>query len=103
MSTLKGPDGQFAGRHSDRVVTIHSVRWYLRYKLRLRDLVEMMTERGLSLNYTTVLHWVQFRTSPTCVGIGIEKTCISFCYGLRTSVKSHGLLLATCLPVDFAH
>ena len=49
MSKPKSPDGLFAGRHFDRDVIILCVRWYLRYKLSLRDLVEMMAERGLSL------------------------------------------------------
>jgi transposase-like protein len=31
------------------------VRWYLRYKLSFRDLVEMMAERGLNLAHTTHL------------------------------------------------
>ena len=35
----------FAGRHFDREVIILCVRWYLRYKLSFRDLVEMMSER----------------------------------------------------------
>ena len=35
------------------------VRWYLRYKLSSRDLVEMMGERGLRLAHTTILRWVQ--------------------------------------------
>ena len=35
------------------------VRWYLRYKLSLRDLVEIMAERGLSLAHTTIMRWVQ--------------------------------------------
>ena len=35
------------------------VRWYLRYKLSLRDLVEMMAERGLHRAHTTILRWVQ--------------------------------------------
>lgn len=35
-------DGLFAGRHFERDVIILCVRWYLRYKLSLRDLVEMM-------------------------------------------------------------
>ncbi|WP_439899902.1 IS6 family transposase [Paraburkholderia phymatum] len=48
----------FAGRHFDRDVIILCVRWYLRYKLSLRDLVEMMAERGLSLAHTTILRWV---------------------------------------------
>jgi len=46
MSKLKSPDGLFTGRHFDRDVIILCVRWYLRYKLSLRDLVEMMAERG---------------------------------------------------------
>ena len=35
------------------------VRWYLRYKLSSRDLVQMMAERGIALTHTTILHWVQ--------------------------------------------
>jgi transposase-like protein len=48
----------FAGRHFDREVIILCVRWYLRFKLSLRDLVEMMAERGLSLAHTTIMRWV---------------------------------------------
>jgi transposase-like protein len=42
-----------------REVIILCVRWYLRYKLSLRDLVEMMAERGLHLAHTTIMRWVQ--------------------------------------------
>jgi transposase, IS6 family len=35
------------------------VRWYLRYALSYRDLEEMMRERGLSLDNTTIYRWVQ--------------------------------------------
>jgi transposase-like protein len=62
MSKLKGLDGLFAGRHFDCDVIILCVRWYLRYKLSLRDLVEMMAERGLSLAHTTILRWVRCYT-----------------------------------------
>lgn len=34
-------------------------RWYLRYKLSYRDLVEMMAKRGLPIAHTTILRWVQ--------------------------------------------
>jgi transposase-like protein len=34
------------------------VRWYLRYKLSLGDLVEMMAERGLDIAHTTIMRWV---------------------------------------------
>ena len=49
MSKLKSMDELFEGRHFDREVIILCVRWYLRYKLSLRDLVEMMADRGLSV------------------------------------------------------
>ena len=35
------------------------VRWYLSFKLSYRDLVAMMTERGIDLAHTTILRWVQ--------------------------------------------
>jgi transposase-like protein len=59
MSKLKSMEELFAGRHFDREVIILCVRWYLRYKLSLRDLVEMMAERGLHLAHTTILRWVR--------------------------------------------
>ncbi|MBC8749485.1 transposase-like protein [Paraburkholderia sp. WC7.3d] len=66
MSKLKSLDELFAGRHFDRDVIILCVRWYLRYKLSLRDLVEMMAERGPSLAHTTILRWVR-RYAPEFV------------------------------------
>jgi transposase-like protein len=59
MGELKSVDGLFEGRHFDREVIILCVRWYLRFKLSLRDLVEMMAERGLSIAHTTIMRWVQ--------------------------------------------
>jgi transposase-like protein len=59
MSKRKGLEGLFDGRHFDRQIIILCVRWYLRYKLSLRDLVEMMAERGLSLAHTTIMRWVR--------------------------------------------
>lgn len=59
MSKLKSMAELFSGRHFSRDVIILCVRWYLRYKLSLRDLVEMMAERGLSLAHTTILRWVK--------------------------------------------
>ncbi|MCM3654166.1 IS6 family transposase [Metabacillus litoralis] len=39
-------------------MTLLTVRWYLRYTLSFRDLVEMMEERGLSIAHTTIMRWV---------------------------------------------
>lgn len=40
----------FKGRHFDRSVILQCVRWYLAYGLSLRDLKEMMAERGISID-----------------------------------------------------
>ena len=63
MSKLMGVEQLFEGRHFDREVIILCVRWYLRFKLSLRELVEMMAERGLSLAHTTIMRWV-WRYAP---------------------------------------
>jgi transposase-like protein len=66
MGKLKSMDAFFEGRHFDREVIVLCVRWYLRFKLSLRDLVEMMAERGLALAHTTIMRWVQ-RYAPEFV------------------------------------
>jgi transposase-like protein len=58
MAGFVGLDELFAGRHFDREIIVLCVRWYLRFKLSFRDLVEMMAERGLSLVHTTIMRWV---------------------------------------------
>lgn len=56
---LQSMDELFKGRHFEREIMVLCVRWYLRFKLSLRDLVEMMAERGLGLAHTTIMRWVQ--------------------------------------------
>ncbi|HLJ16555.1 MAG TPA: IS6 family transposase [Bryobacteraceae bacterium] len=50
---------RFKGRHFEREVIVLCVRWYLSFKLSSRDLVQMMSERGITLAHTTILRWVQ--------------------------------------------
>src|ERR1700760_98940 len=59
MDKLMGVEQLFEGRHFEREIIVLCVRWYLRFKLSLRDLVEMMAERGLSMAPTTIMRWVQ--------------------------------------------
>jgi transposase-like protein len=47
----------FNGRHFDRSVILLCVRWYLAYSLSLRDLEEMMAERGISVDHATIHRW----------------------------------------------
>ena len=58
MTGVLGLAELFEGRHFDREVIVLCVRWYLRFKLSFRDLVEMMAERGLSMVHTTIMRWV---------------------------------------------
>jgi transposase-like protein len=58
MAGLLGLDELFEGRHFEREIIVLCVRWYLRFKLSFRDLVEMMAERGLSMAHTTIMRWV---------------------------------------------
>jgi transposase-like protein len=52
MARLLGFEDLFRRRHFDREVIILCVRWYLRFKLSFRDLVEIMEECGLSMAQT---------------------------------------------------
>lgn len=49
----------FKYRHFEAAIVLLCVRWYLRYSLSYRDLEEMMVERGLSVDHTTIYRWVQ--------------------------------------------
>lgn len=49
----------FKWRHFQAEIILLCVRWYLRYPLSYRDLEEMMFERGLCIDHTTIYRWVQ--------------------------------------------
>ncbi|MED1378555.1 IS6 family transposase, partial [Bacillus paranthracis] len=48
----------FKWKHYQPDIILLTVRWYLRYNLSPRDLVEMMEERGFSLAHITIMRWV---------------------------------------------
>ena len=49
---------EFKWKHYQPEIILLTVRWYLRYNLSFRDVVEMMEERGLSIAHTTIMRWV---------------------------------------------
>jgi putative transposase len=53
----------FKGCHFDRSIILLCVRWYLAYGLSLRDLEDMMAERGIGIDHSTIHRWV-IRFSP---------------------------------------
>ena len=59
----------FKWRHFESDIILLCVRWYLRYSLSYRDLEEMMRERGLHVDHTTIYRWVQ-RYAPE-----LDKRC----------------------------
>src|SRR5207245_1485245 len=48
----------FRGRHFEDQIIVLCVRWYLRYSLSYRDLEEMMAERNLGIDHSTIGRWV---------------------------------------------
>src|SRR5258706_7979001 len=66
MMTRQAP---FKWRHFEAEIMLLCVRWYLRYALSYRDLEEMMLERNLHIDHTTIFRWVQ-RYAPE-----VEKRC----------------------------
>ncbi len=54
------PKHPFKWRHFQSEIILLCVRWYLRYPLiSYRNLEEMMLERGLTVDHSTVYRWVQ--------------------------------------------
>jgi IS6 family transposase len=62
----------FKWRHFEAEIILVCVRWYLRYALSYRDLEELMQERGLSVDHTTIYRWVQHYAPE------LEKRCRPF-------------------------
>lgn len=48
----------FKWRHFQKEIILLVVRWYLSYSLSYRDIEEMMLERGISVDHSTINRWV---------------------------------------------
>jgi transposase-like protein len=49
----------FKWRKFDKDIIILCVRWYLRYALSYRDITEIISERGICVDHSTIYRWVQ--------------------------------------------
>ncbi len=49
----------FKWRHFLPEIILLNVRWYCRYPLSYRNLEEMMLERGVEVDHTTIFRWIQ--------------------------------------------
>ena len=57
----------FKWRQTEPEVILCAVRWYLRHALSFRDVEELLGERGLEADHTTIWRWVQ------CYGPELEE------------------------------
>ncbi len=48
----------FKWKHYEGEIILLNVRWYLKYALSYRNLKEMMAERGVKVDHTTIMRWV---------------------------------------------
>ena len=49
----------FHGRHFQGEIILWAVRWYCKYGISYRELQEMLAERGVNVDHTTIYRWVQ--------------------------------------------
>ena len=52
------PVNSFKWKHYAGEIILLNVRWYLKYALSYRNLEEMMVERGVKVDHTTIMRWV---------------------------------------------
>ena len=52
------PVNSFKWKHYAGEIILLNVRWYLKYALSYRNLQEMMAERGVKVDHTTIMRWV---------------------------------------------
>ena len=56
---IKPRPALFKWRHFEPEIIVCAVRWYLRFSLSYRDVEELLLERGLPADHTTIWRWVQ--------------------------------------------
>jgi putative transposase len=49
---------KFTGRHFPSEIILQSVRYYLSYKLSYREIEEILAERGINVDHSTLNRWV---------------------------------------------
>jgi len=54
----------FKGAHFPAEVILMGVRWYLAYPLSTRHVEELMEERGVKVDHSTINRWVKPRRAP---------------------------------------
>ena len=48
----------FKGRHFKKTIILMAIRWYLAYALSYRDIEELMLERAVTVDHSTINRWI---------------------------------------------
>ena len=75
----------FKGRHFERHIILLAVRWYCKYGISYRELQEMLAERRVNVDHTTIYRWVQFSVLHLRWKSGSAGT------GVNLPVLAHGI------------
>jgi IS6 family transposase len=65
----------FKGRHFQHEIILWAVLWYNKYGISYRELQEMLAERGVNVDHSTIYRWVQsvmrLKWKNDCAGTGV--------------------------------
>ncbi|ACL62875.1 IS6 family transposase [Methylobacterium nodulans] len=87
LTLKRQAQGDFRGRHFEATLIVQAVSWSLRDALSDRDIAEMLLERGLTVDHSTLTRWVladapaierrlrRFR-KPPCGSVRVDETDI---------------------------
>lgn len=66
------PMNVFKGRHFNWVIILWPVRWYCKYGISYRELQEMLAERGVNVDRTTISGFsaLHLKWKNGCAGTG---------------------------------
>jgi hypothetical protein len=74
---------EFKGSHFERHVNLWGVRWYVAYPISYRQPEEMMEERGVEVDHSTLNRWV-LKYAPL-----LEREFRGFCRKFPWCASSH--------------
>ena len=58
LATERSTVVDFNGSHFEREVVLWGVRWYVAYPISYRQLEEMMEDRGVEVDHSTLNRWI---------------------------------------------
>ena len=83
---------QLKWRHFHRDIILLNVRWYLAYPLSYRNLEEMMLDRGIHIDHTTLFRWVQAYSKSLATNFNKRKRPVSKSWRMdETYIKVGGV------------